>query len=484
MADFLVELGTHPRARRVIKTLGLPIPLPARLEREVGPWPERPLQDRPVLVCTGPGAELTSELADTLAAAGADPWLVDLAPSGGERRVPETWTRAGEAWGRTPRVLAPDEVPERLHPYALVLDATGVTTAADLRTLYDFFHPRMRTIARCGRLVVLGRDPQRRRNPEAAAAAAALEGFVRSAAREVGRIGATANLVTLQNGAEDGLSPVLRFLLSPRSAYVSGQPFRIESGVKGPKRLPHTRPLEGRVALVTGAARGIGAATARALAREGARVVVLDRPEDDRPASRVAEEVQGALLLCDLATEGAAQIITSFLEAHFDGKVDVVVHNAGITRDRMLVNMSEDQWDLTLAVNLAAVLRVTEALDPLLQDGGRVVCLSSTVGISGNAGQTNYATSKAGLIGFVRVLAPSLKKRGITVNAVAPGFIETRLTDAIPVATREVARRLSNLSQGGLPEDVAEVITFLASPGAYGITGEVIRVCGGSFVGA
>ncbi|MBW2257825.1 MAG: 3-oxoacyl-ACP reductase [Deltaproteobacteria bacterium] len=471
MADFLVELGTHPRARRVIKALGLPIPLPAKLEREAGPWRECPLQDRPVMVCAGPGAELTAVLADTLTAAGADPWLVDMAASEGESGIPEAWRKAGEAWGRTPRALAPDETPERLHPYALVLDATGITTTEQLRALYDFFHPRIRTIGRSGRLLVIGRDPQRRRNPEAAAAAAALEGFVRSAAREVGRGGATANLVTVQNGAEDRLAPVLRFLLSPRSAYVSGQPIRVESGVKAPKQVPDLRPLEGKVALVTGAARGIGAATARTLAREGARVIVLDRPDDDGPASKVASEVHGTLLLCDLSAEDAPQTIASFVKEHFEGKLDIVVHNAGITRDKMLGNMSD-------------VLRVTEALDPLLRDGGRVVCLSSTVGISGNAGQTNYATSKAGLIGFVRALAPSLKKRGITVNAVAPGFIETRLTAVIPIATREVARRLSNVSQGGLPEDVAEVITFLASPGAHGITGEVLRVCGGSFVGA
>jgi 3-oxoacyl-[acyl-carrier protein] reductase len=353
MADFLVELGTHKRARRVIKTLGLPIPLPAKLEREVEPYQERPLQDRPVVVCAGPGAELTAVLADTLTAAGADPWLVDLAPPEGENAVPEAWRKAGEAWGRTPRVLAPDESPERLHPYALVLDATGVTTQEQLRALYDFFHPRIRSIGRSGRLLVVGRDPLRRRNPEAAAAAAALEGFVRSVAREVGRGGATANLVTVQNGAEDRLGPVLRFLLSPRSVYVSGQPIRVESGVKGPKRLPHTRPLDGKVALVTGAARGIGAATARALAREGAQVIVLDRPDDDGPTSKVASEVHGTPLLCDLSEPDAPQTIASFVDEHFDGKLDIVVHNAGITRDKMLANMSEEKWDLTLSVNLA-----------------------------------------------------------------------------------------------------------------------------------
>ena len=161
-----------------------------------------------------------------------------------------------------------------------------------------------------------------------------------------------------------------------------------------------------------------------------------------------------------------------------------MVHNAGVTRDKTLAKMRPEQWDLTLAVNLDAVLKITSALDPLIQDHGRLVLLSSIAGIAGNVGQTNYSASKAGVIGAVEALAPRLAERGIAVNAIAPGFIETRLTDAIPVATREIARRLCNLGQGGLPSDIAETATFLASPGAAGLTGQIVRVCGGNFVGA
>ncbi len=477
MADFLVELGTNPTARNVIKTLGLPVPLPAKLERDVLPYRERPLHDRKVVACAGPAAELTAALADAITEAGANPYVV------GDDAALAAWRKAGEAWGRPPVALGPDETPEKMHPYALILDASGVTTIAQLRALYDFFHPRIKTLSRSGRVIVLGRAPERRRSPEASAAAAALEGFVKSVAREVGRGGGTANLVYVQNGAEDRLAPVLRFLASPRSAFVSGQVLRVESGVTAPKHAPTVRPLDGKVAVVTGAARGIGASTARALAREGATVVVLDRPDDDAPASLVAQEIGGRLFLADVTAADTPERLAAFLNEHFGG-VDIVVHNAGVTRDKMLGNMDTGRGDLTLEVNLAAVIRLHEALDPLLRKDGRVICLSSIAGIAGNAGQTNYAASKRGIIGLVQGLAPSLRKRGVTVNAIAPGFIETRLTHAIPVATREVARRLSNLSQGGLPEDIAEVVTFLSTPGASGLSGETLRVCGGAFVGA
>jgi 3-oxoacyl-[acyl-carrier protein] reductase len=139
---------------------------------------------------------------------------------------------------------------------------------------------------------------------------------------------------------------------------------------------------------------------------------------------------------------------------------------------------------MVLAVNLEAVIRLTRALDPLLRDDGRVLALSSVAGIAGNMGQTAYAATKAGVLGFVQAEAARLAARGVTANAVAPGFIETRMTAAVPLAIREGARRLSALGQGGLPEDVAEALTFLATPGSQGLTGQTLRVCGGALIGA
>lgn len=478
MSDFLVELGQNAMARQVVRTLGLPIPMPEKLRRAKGPWEARPLQDQDVLVSASHGGELSDAIAHTLAAAGANPWIV------GEASEAASYVGPGEAYGRPPTTLPRGEVSDDLSPHAIVFDATDLRTPAELRSLYDLFHGWLPRLRRSGRVIVLGRTPSGARTPAAAAAAAALSGFARSVAKEVGAKGATAHAVYVERGADDRLPPLLAFLLSERSAFISGQVFHVGRAVKQTEPAKPVLPLEGKVALVTGAARGIGKATARLLAAEGAHVVVLDRPDDDGPASQTAREIGGSVLLEDVASEGAAERIAKALqEAH--GGVDIVVHNAGVTRDKTLAKMSSAQWDLTIAVNLSAVIAMTDALlaGPM-HDGGRIVCLSSIAGIAGNFGQTNYAASKAGVIGYVEALATTVAKRGITVNAIAPGFIETRLTDAIPPINREVIRRMSNLSQGGLPQDIAEVVTFLASPGSVGVTGTVIRVCGGNYVGA
>lgn len=483
MTDLLLDLSTNPRTRGLIKGLGLPLPMPEKLRRARGPWQERPLADRTFAVGgLGRGA-LGPVLAATLARAGAESLVI------GDEVEAAPLRAAGEAWGRPTRVHAPGaELPERLRLHGLVFDASGLETPASLRALYDFFHPLVGALERCGRVVVLGRPPDTRPDAAGAAASAALEGFVRSLAKEVGGKGSTAQLLRVDEGAEDRAPPVLRFLLSARSAFVTAQPLRVTTSVAGlGGAYPTTRPLEGRVALVTGAARGIGEATARLMAGEGAHVVVLDRPADDGPASRVARDIGGTLLLADVSDPGAPDAIASALREG-PGGVDVVVHNAGVTRDKTLRRMDEARWDQTLDINLAALVRITAALTdgarPLLRDHGRVVCLSSVAGIAGNMGQTNYAASKAGVIGLVRALATELAPRGVAVNAVAPGFIETRMTHAMPVMIREAARRLSALGQGGQPQDVAEVITFLSTPGAEGITGSVVRVCGGALVGA
>lgn len=477
MSDYLLDLGQNPTARKVVKTLGLPIPIPQALNRARGPWEARPLQGRDVLVGATPGADLQDVLATTLAAAGANPCVIGDA----DQAVP--YVGPGEAYGRPPRSVAAGEASGDLRPHAMVFDATGLKTPAALRALYDVFNPWIRSLRKCGRVVVIGRPPEGEKSVATAAAMAALEGFVRSLSKEVGKKGSTVQLVTVARGAEDRLQPVLRFLLSDRSAFVTGQVWRVSATLKKVPSAAQVRPLEGKVALVTGAARGIGAATARLLAAEGARVVVLDRPADDGPASRVAREIDGTPLLIDITDSDAPERIAKSLVDSFGG-VDIVVHNAGITRDKMLANMKPDRWDMTVDVNLGAVVRVTEALAKgALKSDGRVICLSSIAGLAGNAGQTNYSASKAGIAGYVAALAPTVAKRGITVNAIAPGFIETRLTDAIPPLIREAGRRMSTLGQGGLPQDIGEVVTFLASPGSAGLTGEVLRVCGGHLVG-
>lgn len=239
------------------------------------------------------------------------------------------------------------------------------------------------------------------------------------------------------------------------------------------------------MAVVTGAARGIGAAIARTLHRDGATLVVVDIPAAGDHLAAVANAVRGTALQLDISREDAGQrIIEHAVSRH--GRLDIVIHNAGITRDKLLANMDQGRWNSVLAVNIAAQLRINEALlaSNHFRDSPRIVSVASTSGIAGNRGQTNYAASKGGVIGMVRATAPLLAECHGSINAVAPGFIETEMTARIPFATREIARRLNSLQQGGQPGDVAEAIAFLASDAAGGITGEVLRVCGQNLVGA
>jgi 3-oxoacyl-[acyl-carrier protein] reductase len=244
-------------------------------------------------------------------------------------------------------------------------------------------------------------------------------------------------------------------------------------------------PLNGKVALVTGAARGIGAAIAEVLAREGAHVVGLDvAPMADELAA-VTGRLGGSSLAADITDDDAPPVIAEHLLGHHGG-VDVVVHNAGVTRDKTLGRMTQEQWSKVVAINLTAPQRITEELlaRDAIRRNGRIIGVSSISGIAGNAGQTNYSTSKAGVIGFVQAYAPALAKRGVTINAVAPGFIETQMTAAMPLAIREAGRRMNSLSQGGLPVDVAETVAWLAAPGSAGVSANVVRVCGQSLIGA
>ncbi|MGI5377370.1 3-oxoacyl-ACP reductase [Streptomyces sp. CA-251387] len=364
-------------------------------------------------------------------------------------------------------------------PAAVLLDATGVRDVETLAEVHAALHPVVRSVTESGRIVLLGAplDPA---DHHQAAVQQALEGFTRSLGKEIGR-GRTVNLVRLTDA--HAAASTLRFLLSPKSAYVSGQVIEVGTYDESAPPADPDRPLTGRTALITGAARGIGEAVAETLARDGARVVVLDVPQAEQDARRVADRLGGTALALDITAPDAGERIAAALP---DG-LDVLVHNAGITRDRRLVNMAAERWSSVLDVNLASVLRTTDALlaSGTLRRGGRIVATASIAGLAGNAGQTNYGASKAGIVGLVRSLAPrALAEHGVTVNAVAPGFIETKMTAAIPLFIREAGRRMNSLAQGGLPVDVAETTAWLADPGSGAVNGQVVRVCGQSLLGA
>jgi 3-oxoacyl-[acyl-carrier protein] reductase len=369
----------------------------------------------------------------------------------------------------------------------LVFDATGITEPAGLKGLYKFFTPLLRNLGPSGRIVVIGTTPEEAGSVHERIVQRALEGFTRSLGKEL-RGGATVNLVYLSAAAKPaatGLESTMRFILSGKSAYVDGQVFRVGAADASPPA-DWDKPLDGKVAIVTGAARGIGATIAEVFARDGAKVVAIDIESAAEALGQTASKVGGTALTLDVTAEDAVDKITEHLRELHGGRADVLVNNAGITRDKLLANMDEARWDSVVAVNLLAPLRLTEGLvdNGCLGEGGRVVGLSSMAGIAGNRGQTNYATTKAGMIGITDALAPVLAEKGITINAVAPGFIETKMTEAIPLATREVSRRLNSLYQGGQPVDVAETIAYFASPASNAVTGNTIRVCGQSMLGA
>jgi 3-oxoacyl-[acyl-carrier protein] reductase len=369
----------------------------------------------------------------------------------------------------------------------LVFDATGITEPAGLKGLYKFFTPLLRNLGPSGRIVVVGTTPEEAGTVHERSAQRALEGFTRSLGKELRR-GATVALVYLSANAKPaatGLESTLRFILSGKSAYVDGQVFRVSADDSAPPA-DWDKPLDGKVAIVTGAARGIGATIAEVFARDGAKVVAIDIEGAADALGQTASKVGGTALTLDVTADDAVDKITEHLRENYDGRADILVNNAGITRDKLLANMDEARWDSVVAVNLLAPLRLTEGLvdNGTIGAGGRVIGLSSMAGIAGNRGQTNYAATKAGMIGLTDALSAAYAEKGITVNAVAPGFIETKMTEAIPLATREVGRRLNSLYQGGQPVDVAETIAYFASPASNAVTGNTIRVCGQAMLGA
>ncbi len=454
MSDYLVRAANTPALRSIIKSIGLPTP--QTLARAEGGYAEKPLKGKTVLFSAAGYATAGKTVEKLLADTGA-----------------EVINGDGSA-------LADDG---RVH--GLVLDVTGLSGPDDLKALYNFFHSTVRKLQTCGRIVVLTDVPESTASVAAATAARAVEGFVRSIGKEIGKKGSTANLIYVEKGAEDRIAGPLRFFLSAHSAYVDGQAARVTNAVQQSGSPALSNALKGKVALVTGGARGIGAATAGRLAAEGAHVVCLDIPADEETLNATVASIGGTALPLDITDPEAGRKIADFLKEKFGG-VDVVVHNAGVTRDKTLANMKEQFWDMVLNINLASILRINEVLlgEKIVNKGGRVVCLSSIGGIAGNMGQTNYGATKAGLIGYVKAESENLADEGICINAVAPGFIETRMTAEIPFVIREAGRRLCSLSQGGQPIDVAELITFLSSPGAVGVTGQTIRVCGQNLVGA
>ncbi len=387
---------------------------------------------------------------------------------------------------------------------AIVVDARGLSSIPQLEGLRAVLRPAMKGLAASGRIILLA-DAEAH-TLEASAVRQGLDGINRTVGKELRR-GATTNLIyTAATLTAAEAASTLLFLLEGRSAFVDGQSWtlttptdhsahQVAEPVEGTAstpapRPPNPQPLAGKIVAITGAARGIGAQIAAIAARDGAIVVCIDVPAAGESLAEVANSLHGTALQLDITAAEAGEIIAAHVASRYgdQARLHAIVHNAGITRDRLLTNTDASRWEQVLAVNLAAQLRINPFLLDRrpggLADGGRIVSIASTSGIAGNRGQANYAASKAGVAGLVPALAAAVAERGITVNAVAPGFIETDMTAKIPFVQREVFRRTNSLGQGGSPVDVAETIGYFLDPDSAAVSGQVVRVCGQNLVGA
>jgi 3-oxoacyl-[acyl-carrier protein] reductase len=444
MSDFFLSLGRNPLARKVVRQAGLPIPLPEELTRQRAPWAHKTLAGKTILVG---GREQRGRYGD----------MIGILNDAGATVLSGAVDTDG-----------------------VLFDASALTHVSELADVYSFFHNCVGKIKRRGHVVILAGSA--RDSAESAAVSEALTGFTRSLAKELGGRGISVNMLRGPEGAL--LGGPLRFLLSDHGSFITGQVIELTAG--GTACMRFDKLLEGRVIFITGAAQGIGAAVARRVAAEGAKVLLLDRPQELHALESLAREVHGTIIPVDLLKDDAVEVTLKKLREL--APIHGVVHNAGITRDKSLFNMSPDRWDAVLKLNLLVPQVMTDLmlgkeLDFITSPDCSFVYLSSVGGIAGNPGQCNYAASKAGLIGYTRHLATNGETGSRRFNCIAPGFIETKMTQSMPRGVRELARRFNSFQQGGEPDDIAQAVTFMLSEASSSLNGETLRVCGQNLIG-
>lgn len=427
-----------------IKRLGIPLPVPTPLNRDNSPYSADSIKSKLIIINDAVANSFHTSLCNSL----SDMCIL--------------------------------EDVNQSHAEALIFDATAFDELEDLDDLYTYFHQNIKKLERNGRMIIIDRYSSKNEIIHAA-----IVGVVKSLAKEIGPKGSTANLITIASEkdtiAAETIIGSIYFLLSDKSSFITGQTFF--HNLSNTKNNIFENLLENKIALVTGAARGIGAETAVSLAREGAKVILVDVPQASTELNALASKINGIALPLDITASDVLQKIQE--QAANLGGIDILVNNAGIIRDKTIANMTFEQWQKVLQVNLQAVINITEGLlKSGLNKGASIVALSSINGIAGAPGQTNYAATKSAVIAYMSQVSKNNSAKNITANAIAPGFIETPMTEKLPFFVAEGGRRLSSLRQAGLPFDIAESITFLVSPLGKNISGSVLRVCGGNFIGA
>ncbi|WP_337841966.1 3-oxoacyl-ACP reductase [Rheinheimera sp.] len=364
---------------------------------------------------------------------------------------------------------------------AVLLDCRQIQQVDELQRLLVLVQQLLPVLQNQSPILLLS-DSQAAISASHSACQSALTGFVRSLAKELGNKACRVNLLDLSGADWPAAHASVQFFLSPASAYISGQVLKLGEVAQVPMQCA-ARPLAGKTALVTGAARGIGKAIASQLAAEGALVVGLDLPAAAPALDAVMQSLRGQSIALDLTgAEAPAQLLAQLQERHLS--LDLVVHNAGVTRDKTLKNMALADWQLVLELNLNAQIRLNEALlgSAQLAATASFVSLSSINGLAGQRGQCNYASAKSALSGYIQHMARTYPMHRF--NAVAPGFIRTEMTEKMPWLIREIGQRFNSLGQAGEPSDVAHAVCFLVRPDNKACNAQVLRVCGQSLVGA
>ena len=431
--------------RQLLKTLNIPIPIPPILKRNLSAYSDNELSAKKVAV-TGKENEFLHQLQNEFHHQVDNATIYDAVLDG------------------------------------LVVSCVGMQTIEDLEDLFTTIKNTVTKIAANGRVVIISRMDDA--SSCTYTTQKSIDGFSRALSKEIGgKKGVTVNQLKITN---NNILPfetanAAFFFLSDKSSFITGQVVELNNSFSTAFTSP-VKLLQDKIAIVTGGARGIGAATAKVLHREGAKVIIVDVPFAKEDAEKLAQELNGDVILEDITDAKATTDIQQYILNNYKS-LDILVNNAGITRDKTIAKMSIDQWRGVLNVNLKAMINLTEIfIQKGFNEHAKVVGLSSISGIAGNVGQTNYSLTKAGVIGYMQAVAA--RNNTIFANAVAPGFIETKMTENLPFFVKEGGRRLSTLKQGGLPEDVAELIGFLSSPLSDGINGQCLRVCGGSMIGA
>lgn len=483
-----IDWSLDPRVRGLLGRLPLPVKLPTPLQRATDTPTEAPLGGRRALLTqlrddTDLAVALTllRQGAALLSCdPGADPELLARLQQAGGRH---------EAWvGDLEPVLAKASARQDRRPLLVVDRLRGPQRGdAAVNDATDRLQQVGQAVCRApsgSRWILLG-DQRLANEPAGRLLLAAALGCMRSVHKELGPSGSNAHRLVVDGAEPEAVADAVAFLLGPRAAFLTGLDLQL-----GPSRGAPAEPgaaLQGKVALVTGAARGIGAAVALRLAQAGAEVWVNDVPQAERDGAATVARLRDAgatahFVAADCADPRGAAALAAALRG--GGRLDLLVHNAGITRDRTLKKLDLGAWRKVLAVDLGSMIAVQNALDPLMERGGAVVLMSSVMGIAGNFGQSNYTAAKAAVIELARLWSEGWQERGVRANAIAPGFILTEMTAHLPLMNKEMAKQLSSLLQPGLPVDVAELALFLGSAEGRALSGQVLRCDGGMFLGA